>query len=52
MAGVVAGLLGYSVVKLGVRFPSSGGIIAYLIEGSATGASSVSPRGWVMWRRS
>ena len=36
-AGVVAGLLGYSVVKLGVRFPSSGGIIAYLIEGFGNG---------------
>src|SRR5687768_1486492 len=37
LAGVVAGLLGYSVVKLGVRFPSSGGIIAYLIEGFGNG---------------
>jgi amino acid transporter len=33
LAGIVAGLLGYTVVKLGVRFPSSGGLIAYLIEG-------------------
>lgn len=37
LAGLVAGLLGYSVVKLGVRFPSSGGIIAYLIEGFGNG---------------
>ena len=37
LAGVVAGLLGYSVVKLGVRFPSSGGIIAYLMEGFGNG---------------
>jgi amino acid transporter len=37
LAGIVAGLLGYSVVKLGVRFPSSGGIIAYLIEGFGNG---------------
>ncbi len=37
LAGVVAGLLGYAVVKLGVRFPSSGGIIAYLIEGFGNG---------------
>jgi amino acid transporter len=36
-AGVVAGLLGYVVVKLGVRFPSSGGIIAYLVEGFGNG---------------
>ena len=33
LAGIVAGLLGYTVVKLGVRFPSSGGLIAYLIGG-------------------
>jgi amino acid transporter len=33
LAGIVAGLLGYTVVKLGVRFPSSGGLIAYLVEG-------------------
>lgn len=37
LAGVVASLLGYTVVKLGVRFPSSGGIIAYLIEGFGNG---------------
>jgi amino acid transporter len=33
LAGIVAALLGYNVVKLGVRFPSSGGLFAYLIEG-------------------
>ena len=33
LAGIVAGLLGYTAVKLGVRFPSSGGIIAYLDRG-------------------
>jgi amino acid transporter len=37
LAGIVAGLLGYVVVKLGVRFPSSGGIIAYLVEGYGNG---------------
>jgi nucleotide-binding universal stress UspA family protein len=30
LAAIVAGLLGYTVGKLGVRFPSSGGLIAYL----------------------
>ena len=30
LAGIVATLLGYNVVKLGVRYPSSGGLIAYL----------------------
>ena len=37
LAGVVSALLGYTVVKLGVRFPSSGGIIAYLMEGFGNG---------------
>jgi len=37
LAGIVAGLLGYTVVKLGVRYPSSGGLIAYLIEGFGNG---------------
>jgi amino acid transporter len=37
LAGIVAGLLGYTVVKLGVRFPSSGGLIAYLVEGFGNG---------------
>lgn len=37
LAGVVAGLLGYTVVKLGVRYPSSGGLIAYVKEGFGDG---------------
>ena len=37
LAGIVAGLLGYTVVHLGVRFPSSGGLIAYLREGFGNG---------------
>jgi len=37
LAGVVASLLGYTVVKLGVRYPSSGGLIAYLMEGFGNG---------------
>ena len=37
LAGVVAALLGYAIVKLGVRFPSSGGLIAYLVEGFGNG---------------
>ena len=36
-AGIVAGLLGYTAVKLGVRFPSSGGVIAYLVAGFGNG---------------
>lgn len=37
IAGIVAALLGYTVVKLGVRYPSSGGLIAYLMEGFGNG---------------
>jgi amino acid transporter len=37
IAGIVAALLGYTVAKLGVRYPSSGGLIAYLIEGFGNG---------------
>ena len=37
LAGFVASLLGYTVVKLGVRYPSSGGLIAYLIQGFGNG---------------
>ena len=35
--GVVALLLGYVCVKLGTRYPSSGGLITYLIEGFGRG---------------
>src|SRR6516164_11353284 len=35
--GIVAGLLGYVCAKLGMRFPSSGGLITYLIEGFGLG---------------
>src|SRR6187549_2151677 len=37
LAGIVAALLGYTVVKLGVRYPSSGGIMAYLLQGFGNG---------------
>ena len=37
IAGLIALLLGYAVAKLGVRYPSSGGLIAYLIEGFGRG---------------
>ena len=37
LAGIVASLLGYTVVKLGVRYPSSGGLIAYLMQGFGNG---------------
>ena len=37
IAGIVAALLGYTVVKLGVRYPSSGGLIAYLVQGFGNG---------------
>ena len=37
IGGIVATLLGYVCVKLGVRYPSSGGLITYLIEGFGAG---------------
>jgi amino acid transporter len=37
VAGLITTLLGYTVVKLGIRYPSSGGIIAYLMEGFGNG---------------
>lgn len=37
IGGVVAALLGYVCVKLGTRYPSSGGLITYLIEGFGRG---------------
>ena len=37
LAGLIAGLLGYTTAKLGARYPSSGGLIAYLMEGFGRG---------------
>jgi amino acid transporter len=37
VGGVVAGLLGYVCSKLGMRYPSSGGIVTYLVEGFGLG---------------
>ena len=31
--GIVAGLLGYTVVKLSVRYPSKGGLVSFLERG-------------------
>src|SRR5213082_3220499 len=38
IGGVVALLLGYVCAKLGTRYPSSGGLITYLIEGRSGAA--------------
>jgi amino acid transporter len=37
VGGIVAGLLGYVCAKLGMRYPSSGGLITYLTEGYGLG---------------
>jgi amino acid transporter len=37
LAGVVAGLQGYSFAKLGARYPSAGGLIEYLNRGFGSG---------------
>ena len=49
LAGIVAGLLGYTVVKLGVRFPSSGGLIAYSTEDMRLEPAPSSPAGPPIW---
>jgi amino acid transporter len=46
LAGAVAALLGYMVVKLGVRYPSSGGLFTYLIQGFGNGRL-VGIAGWL-----
>jgi amino acid transporter len=37
LAGVVAALLGYTVVKLGARYPSRGGFVSYFVEAFGNG---------------
>jgi amino acid transporter len=37
VGGVIAGLLGYVCSKLGMRYPSSGGLIEYLVRGFGLG---------------
>ena len=37
IAGTVATLQGYAVAKLGARYPSSGGIVTFLIQGFGKG---------------
>jgi amino acid transporter len=37
VGGIVAGLLGYVCAGLGVRYPSSGGLVTYLVEGFGAG---------------
>ena len=37
LAGLISTLLGYMVVKLGVRYPSRGGFVAYLVEAFGNG---------------
>lgn len=37
LGGIVSALLGYVVVKLGVKYPSAGGLVAYLLKGFGDG---------------
>ena len=39
IAGVVAGLQGYSFAMFGARYPSAGGLLEYVARGSETGTS-------------
>ena len=45
IAGVIAGLQGYSFAKLGAKYPTGGGLLTYLSRGSARGTSPASARG-------
>jgi amino acid transporter len=51
IAGTVAMLEGYAVAKLGARYPSSGGIVTFLIQGSGRGMSLPSHPGCCISRR-
>ena len=42
LAGVITMLLAYNVVKLGVRYPSEGGLIEYLMRGFGNGPTTSS----------
>ena len=35
--GLIAGLLGYVVAKLGATYPSSGGLVTFLVKGFGSG---------------
>jgi amino acid transporter len=37
IAGIIATLQGYAVAKLGARYPSSGGIVTFLLQGFGKG---------------
>src|SRR4029077_19158912 len=37
IAGIVAGLQGYSFAKLGARYPSAGGLLEYVVRGFGDG---------------
>ena len=38
LAGLITLLLAYNVVKLGIRYPSQGGLIEYLLQGFGNGS--------------
>jgi len=40
MAGIIALLTGYSFVQMGIRFPSRGGIVEYLVQAYGPGLFS------------
>src|SRR3954452_19974440 len=46
IAGGIALTLGYALVKLGVRYPSSGGLVTYLVKGFGNG-HLVGVAGWL-----
>ena len=51
IAGIIATLQGYAVAKLGARYPSSGGIVTFLLQGFGKGISLRSHPGCCTSRR-
>ena len=46
IAGALSAALGYTLVKFGQRYPSSGGLVVYLLHGYKVVGSWASPPGW------
>src|SRR5687768_2795081 len=48
LAGVVAALQGYAVAKMGAKYPSSGGIVTFLLKGHGPGHITAIPS-WLLY---
>jgi amino acid transporter len=48
LGGIIAMLMGYTVAKLGTRFPASGGLVTFFIEGYGNGHRA-GVASWIMY---